>query len=285
VGPLHLDEFYVGADTRAALCDIDSVFQTASDPNSGDPNCKKRSYLFATRSLDTLARFASSMTLDLNFSMVPKFQSSLLVTDPGAISYPSWSKTITGSFNPAKLFRSSTELKGVAGYVGKIPALSGENVDVALRSLCGTPGADPLLHIAKSTDDCLRHITVGSTFQRTVLLTVPRINVTATTPFDLTKVQSSFVPPPNKAGKSLYNVTLNWDLRSIFASTTTRLDAINALKSSDPAAQKPQSEIDNARLQARRQVAMMFMELKLDRNRSQSDIWWDRFEALALLVD
>jgi hypothetical protein len=130
------------------------------------------------------------------------------------------------------------------------------------------------------TATCIQAITIGDVVKRLAISVLPRLDVKALSPFDLSKYGSSFVAPPNKAGRSLYTVTLNWDLRSIVPTTAARLDAFNAIKSlHDP---KPVSDKDIKEAQWRRQVASLYLELRRTPDRAEDSAWWNRFETIVL---
>jgi hypothetical protein len=277
-GPIHFDELYVAADTRVAICSVLNDLKQA-DP---DHRCNDDQYLLANRIRDNFTRFGAAVSLDINYSQVPKYQAPILVTSLSALQFPSYSKTITGSFDPSKLFRSPAEMKGIAGYAGKVTLKDNGKVifdsDTVLHSICNYQLAD--LANKDKTATCIQAITIGDVVKRLAISVLPRLDVKALSPFDLSKYGSSFVAPPNKAGRSLYTVTLNWDLRSIVPTTAARLDAFNAIKSlHDP---KPVSDKDIKEAQWRRQVASLYLELRRTPDRAEDSAWWNRFETIVL---
>ena len=280
-GPVHFDEFYVGADVRSAMCALNDNF------TQPDPHCSDRKYVSAGRDKDIYSRGLAAITLDLNFAQVPLFQNGLLVTDPAAIHYPRWTKTVTGNLDPKKLFRSTAEWKGFAANLGKLPspfADKGKITDQALQTLCGLPQTiSPLLSNEQVAEDCLRYITIGGKTQRLILSVMPTINVAATTPFELSKQGTSY-RSSNSAGESLYTVTANWNLRNIFAPASTRVDALNTLKASDPRTPDKLTVADDEKLRIRARVQRMYIELKETPEVVQKDLWWDRFETAVLLI-
>jgi hypothetical protein len=291
-GPVHFDELYVGADTRVAICTVlDDLYQKANQENPKanirpDKRCTDSGYLLANRVRDNFTRIGAAVSLDINFSQVPKFQSPIVITSLSNLNFPEWSKTITGSFDASKLFRSATEMKGIAGYVGKVNLKSNYGVNLMdkntiLRDLCDRKSDE--LNDPTNTTHCIQAITVGGMAKRLAISILPRIDVKAISPFDLSKYGSSFVAPPNRAGRSLYTVTLNWDLRSLIPSTASRLDALTAIKSLHDSEDKP--PLDDKKIREalwRRQVAASYLELRSMPERSLDPVWWSRFEAILM---
>ena len=289
-GPIHFDELYVSADTRVAICTVLDDVNTQikkSDPTANPPTdqrCTEPGYLLANRARDNLTRIGAAVTLDISFSQVPKYQAPIIITSFSGLNFPSYSKTITGSFDTSKLFRSAAELKGVAGYVGKLnPKTSAISKDAVLQDFCRHKADD--LADERKTADCIRAITIGDVPKRLAISLMPRVDVKATSPFDLSKYGTSFIAPPNRAGRSLYSVTLNWDLRSLIPSTKDRLDAFNALKALHDPAMNPADDKQTKEALWRRQVSSLYLELSRMPERSLDAAWWARFEATVLRVD
>lgn len=322
-GPLFLNELYVPADTRVGICsalfpkDLDPL--SKDDPNTrtqpGDTASLKRKakirntcgdskYIEALRKKDYLFRLAAAMTLNINASQVPNYEPPILLKSLSSVGYPFWSKNITGSFTPSMLFRTAAEKKALAGYAGSLKIFYFDrkegmmikvmNKPQVLNDLCNRgKGAPPdATESPDYTDKCISTITIGGLTQRLTISMLPVINVKVTTPFDLVKYGTSFIPPPDQAARSLYNVTFVWDLRSLLASTTQRLDAFNALvtlatpdtpdKTTPAQSKSPLSEEQLKEAQWRRAVAGLYIELQSIPSQCLNEQWWAKFETTVL---
>ena len=279
-GPVHFDEFYVGADVRSAVCALDKSFIKVVGVQD---KCSDADYVAAGRKRDAYSRGLASITLDINFAQIPLFQNGLLVTDPAAINYPRMTKTVTGSFDPKKLFRSAAEWKALATNLKDIPAFDKDNKDKALRLVCGTGEIDPVLGNQSVAEGCLKNLTVGGKAEQFMLSVLPTVNVSATTPFELSKQGTSY-RASDSAGESLYTVTASWNLRNIIAPASVRADALANLKKADPR-MTPKLTVDEAdKMRMRSKVSRMYIELKGDQECAGKDEWWDRFEQAVLIL-
>jgi hypothetical protein len=301
-GPLFLNELYVGADTRVGVCSaLDLKALHADDP------CFDPLYVEARRVRDNVLRVTAAMALNINFSQVPRYQSQVVLTSLQSFGVPEWSKTITGSFDPSMLFRSMNEKKALAGYAGQLAdalsAAGGSFVpvsdkvdgttstnkftrDTIVQDLCDSEKATTQKFTSeKFTDNCIARMTIGGTTQRLVISLLPVINVKVTSPFDLAKYGTNFIAPPGKAGQSLYDVTLTWNLRNLIPSASSRLDAYNAaaaLAKPATAPASPADQMQQKQTQWKRTVAKMYIELKGIPTRSLDEEWWARFESLVI---
>jgi hypothetical protein len=272
-GPIHFDELYVSSKSRTELCTAVTKSLGKTHMSPGDLKGKARGlqcddkYLRSNRGIDKVARLASAVTLDIRVVQVPLFENGIVITADSP-SRVKWTPTLTGSFDPSKFVRTPADTKALADY-------GLEHKSEFVGHVCGTslPSSPP------GPSKCVSAFALGGPLKRTLISVLPKVNVQVTTPFDLAKYGNTFVEPPNKNGRSLYNVTLNWDLHNAVPSADDRVAAINNLTnmvkpSAAPAEDKSQKIPDSAK---RKRIEIYYLELANHPSASLDESFWRDF--------
>ena len=117
---------------------------------------------------------------------------------------------------------------------------------------------------------------MGSKLQRTMLFFLPIIAVKVTSPFDLAKYGTTFQEPPNHSGRSLYDVTLTWNLHSTIPSAQNLTAGVKMVQAVYQA-EHPKTEVLPADAEWRRQVKLLYMELKTLPEIANNEAFWELF--------
>ena len=288
-GPLHLEEMFVDSSTRMSAC---LAFQDAGNPPV--ESCNQDIFILAERKRDYIARVATAVTVDLKYSEVPRFESGVISEEHNVV-FPKYSRIVSGTFDPAKLFRSAAETKALGDYSRKFklyhhdshrPDLS-ENahaIDLFTR-FCGDDA-----NVSKddtTASACISDFALGRKTQRLLVSFIPRIDVTVTSPFDLAKYGSLFIQPPNRAGESLYNVALSWNFHSVIPSASSRVDNLKTMTSIRRGVKNDEvskSKSDAALVQWKMKVRNCYLTLLVEPDRSSDEDWWKKFTSLMTLM-
>jgi hypothetical protein len=294
-GTMTLSELYSSLSERNELCKmVQSIWNETAVGHSGycDGN-----FLLGKRTGDAFARFASGITIKTAVSEVPRFQNGVDISNTPLAANNKWTPVVTGTFDPATVFRTPADWKIFTKYkvfaTGKnLPDDKVDPLDAKQQSAC--PHAEladwnSKDHHVEATDDpfvraCFEAFLYSSRRRQAVISFLPKVDVKATTPFDAVKTGSgTFIQPP-APGKTIYDVTLTWDLRRLFASGSNRQDALSGYKTFElgkadkEAADNPQS--DSAELAWRQRVWLRYMELAATPAVADDPAWWNAFRAV-----
>ena len=290
-GPVHFDELFVASDTRIALCTALGA-DKQPDPNGPqtyspqrlaaikNAHCDDEDYIATGRWRDHFARIGSSVTLNVRYSQIPLYESGVLIS-PQSTNLQKWSPTVTGSFDSSKLFRTAAELQALASYISTDKAFrhsSNPRNRFDVPYMCNrTDGS--LDHDTAATGKCVADFAMGSKLQRTLLFILPVISVKVTTPFDLAKYGSTFEEPPSHSGRSLYDVSLTWNLHSSIPNAQTIAAGVKTLDTlySSKAPSAPPADAE-----WRRQVKCLYMELKAMPQEADNENFWEKFREIVL---
>jgi hypothetical protein len=262
-GSLNLGELYISPEIRNSLCDTALTLWSRANELS----CNDMKYLLGTRKRDWWGRLASAITIKTTVSQIPRIQSNQDVTVVLKNNDIRWSPKVTGTFDPTLLFRGPSDWKAWSSHYRD-----------GFRNELG-PECQRINEPHFDARCYERFLRTGSL--KLILGTyLPRIDVTAYSPFDFVKygVSQTFVEPPS-GGKTIYDVTLTWDLKRLFPSAQNRSDALKTYQTIHSATNLPKRRADGPNLPWMRRVEALYLELASTPQVSRDADWWNMFRA------
>jgi len=241
------------------------------------------SFLLGSRPRDVGERLLSAVTLISTTAQNPRFSQGL-VPQPGTVSYQkTFSETVTGSFDPTKIFRTGTDFKNAAD------ALSKHNYQNDIRG--SDKAVSRLIGCAQETDDdkvssCIHSLAYGYGKRKQAMeILVPTIQVKAVTASDLAKSgANTFIQPPTQI-PAQYEFSATWDLRTFVPNAGVRTDVVSAMQSIQRAAANSSSEnppvssqTDAQTQKWKAQVSWYCIQLVSHPELAENESWWTRFE-------
>jgi hypothetical protein len=293
-GTLNFAELYISPDLRASACEI--IAKETSD-GTGKPvdtsgkqpldRCKNPAYLAGTNRSELWGRFATATTIKVLVSEVPRIEAGVNISSIPGASNIKWTPTITGTFDPTVFFHTAADWKTIGAHYQKL--LSSGLIDEdnktffehVLPTACraDSPGAKV------GFDKCYDALLGPSHIKLLFMSIVPTVDVKAYTPFDYVKIAPTTLVEPPSSGKTIYDVTLSWDLHRLFPSTTDRVNALTAyqglISHSDPPLNKrANTSADDG--DWKRRIEALYVELSQTPSICKDQAWWTHFRSVVL---
>jgi hypothetical protein len=279
---------------RATLCKTATPTSGASDtPDHGSdkhPHCSDPDFILGNRHVDPWQRLISAIQLVSTTSQNPRFSQGI-VPEIGTASYEkTFAETVTGTFDPALLFRTATDFNKAVGALNHDNiADTGKIRGIRQQLPCGQP-----LPVPPTVKTCIDALSYGQGKMKQFLeISVPKIEVKAVTASDLAKSgANTFVQPPTPTS-ALYEFSATWDLTRWVPNATTRANAADTIKTVRDYPKKPDSSSggqadaapgsqDGSTMKWKAQVAWYCATLISHPELAADEVWWSKFENVVL---